>query len=229
MHGVERGVARVLLAGDVIDDGDMHLRRALPHDNQVSVGPFVFLDHYRHRSLRGIGDRPHPHAGIEVVSYLLEGGVEHRDSMGNRDRLGPGDAQFIRAGRGMLHAEQPLSGRHGLQLWLKLPAHLQDVEASYTSVRAGQLPVWNEAGGRCVIVAGEVNGLQGPMELSGGAVMASLDLQAQSSASLGRRSWQQGAAIDCHDQIAALELASGDVSHSGLLRNSCAAPGPRRC
>lgn len=181
MQGVERGVARLLPAEDVIDDGDMHLRRALPHDDQVSVGPFVFLDHYRHRSMRGIGDRPHPHAGIEVVSYLLEGGVEHRDSMGNRDRLGPSDAQFIRAGRGMLHAEQPLSGRHGLQLWLKLPAHLQDVEPTYSSLRSERLPVWSEAGGRCVIVAGNVNGLQGPMALSGGAVMASLDLPARSS------------------------------------------------
>lgn len=181
MQGAERGVARVLPAEDVIEDGDMHLRRALPHGDRVSVGPFVFLDHYRHRSLRGIGDRPHPHAGIEVVSYLLEGGVEHRDSMGNRDRLGPGDAQFIRAGRGMLHAEQPLSGRHGLQLWLKLPTHLQDVEPTYTSLRSGQLPVWSEAGGRCVVVAGNVNGLQGPMALSGGAVMASIDLQAHSS------------------------------------------------
>jgi redox-sensitive bicupin YhaK (pirin superfamily) len=203
---MERGVARVLLAGDVIDDGDMHLRRALPHHEQVSVGPFVFLDHYRHRSLRGIGDRPHPHAGIEVVSYLLEGGVEHRDSMGSRDRLGPGDAQFIRAGRGMLHAEQPMSGRHGLQLWLKLPAHLQDVEASYTSLRAGQLPVWTEAGCRCVIVAGEVNGLQGPMELSGGAVMASLDLQAQSSASLG-----------CTAAEAGLYVLGGEAEIGGVL------------
>lgn len=183
-QGAERGVARLLLAEDVIDDGDMHLRRALPRDDQVSVGPFVFLDHYRHRSKRGIGDRPHPHAGIEVVSYLLEGGVEHRDSMGNRDRLGPGDAQFIRAGRGMLHLEQPLSGRHGLQLWLKLPAHLQDVEPTYTSLRAERLPTWSQAGARGVVLAGNVNGLQGPMELSGGAVLASLELQAHSSTTL---------------------------------------------
>ncbi|NML35243.1 pirin family protein [Paraburkholderia sp. G-4-1-8] len=94
----------------------MHLLRALPQSSLTAVGPFVFVDHYRHEGLRGIGDRPHPHAGIDVVSYLFKGVVEHRDSMGSHDRLGPGDAQVIRAGRGMLHAERPLSGRHGLQL-----------------------------------------------------------------------------------------------------------------
>ncbi|HEY5301397.1 MAG TPA: pirin family protein, partial [Acetobacteraceae bacterium] len=108
---MKRGIASVLPAQLVIDDGDMRLWRALPLPSRQSLGPFVFIDHYRHRSKRGIGDRPHPHAGIEVLSYLLEGGMEHRDSMGFTDRLGPGDAQWIRAGRGILHAEQPFGGR----------------------------------------------------------------------------------------------------------------------
>src|SRR5690348_13434878 len=86
----------------LIDDGDIRAWRASPAPDRIAVGPFVSVDHYRHKSRRGIGDKPHPHAGIEVLSYLLEGGVEHRDSMGFRDRLGPGDAQWIRAGRGIL-------------------------------------------------------------------------------------------------------------------------------
>jgi redox-sensitive bicupin YhaK (pirin superfamily) len=101
---MHREIASPLFAEQVIDDGDMVLYRALPALDRVSVGPFVFVYHYRHHSRRGIGDKPHPHAGIEVVSYLLEGGVEHRDSAGFRDKLGPGDAQWIRAGRGILHA-----------------------------------------------------------------------------------------------------------------------------
>src|SRR6185312_11818543 len=92
-----RTIATVLPGQRVIDDGDMVLWRALPTDRRDHLGPFVFIDHYRHQSRRGIGDRPHPHAGIEVLSYLLEGSVEHRDSMGRTDRLGPGDAQHIRA------------------------------------------------------------------------------------------------------------------------------------
>lgn len=150
----------------VIDDGDMLLYRALPTDEQVSVGPFVFLDHYRHHSRRGIGDRPHPHAGIEVISYLLDGSVEHRDSAGFRDTLGPGDAQLIRAGRGILHAEQPAGGRHGLQLWTSLPPGQKFVEPAYTSFRAAQIPHAEVPGARINVVAGHVAGATGPMVLT---------------------------------------------------------------
>lgn len=70
----QRLTEKVLPAERIIDDGDMLLWRALPVYGQPSFGPFAFLDHYRHHSRRGIGDKPHPHAGIEVISYLLEGG-----------------------------------------------------------------------------------------------------------------------------------------------------------
>ncbi|TSH96620.1 pirin family protein [Verticiella sediminum] len=181
---MERTITRIVPAGTVVDDGDMRLLRALPQSQQVAVGPFVFIDHYRHQGLRGIGDRPHPHAGIEVVSYLLEGGVEHRDSMGSRDRLEAGDAQFIRAGRGMLHAEQPLSGRHGLQLWISLPPELKLAEPSYTSIRAADIPRVDGTGSRVYVVAGDVNGVRGPMALSGGAVFARLQLDAGAQTAL---------------------------------------------
>jgi hypothetical protein len=91
---MNRTIATTLLAERVIDDGVMLLRRALPATRHTALGPYVFIDHYRHRSRRGIGDRPHPHAGIEVLSCLLEGSVEHRDSMGFTDRLSADDAQF---------------------------------------------------------------------------------------------------------------------------------------
>ncbi|MDE2514956.1 MAG: pirin family protein [Rhodospirillales bacterium] len=181
---MQRAVTEILQAASLIDDGDMHLRRALPLEERTALGPFVFIDHYRHHSRRGIGDQPHPHAGIEVISYLLEGGVEHRDSMGFRDRLGPGDAQFIRAGRGMLHAEQPLSGRHGLQLWVSLPPELKLVEPSYTSLPAAEIPELAAEGSRLHVVAGTVDGVQGPMALSGGAVFARLRLEAGAARTL---------------------------------------------
>lgn len=181
---MERTIESIIPAETVVDDGDMRLLRALPRAQRVSVGPFVFIDHYRHQGRRGIGDRPHPHAGIEVVSYLLEGGVEHRDSMGFRDRLDAGDAQFIHAGRGILHAEQPLSGRHGLQLWLSLPPEQKMDEPSYTSIRAADIPQVLGEGSRLYVVAGDVNGVHGPMALSGGAVFARLQLQADAEAVL---------------------------------------------
>ena len=174
---MDRTIEHILPSTDVIDDGDMRLRRALPHPALATLGPFVFVDHYRHRTRRGIGDRPHPHAGIEVVSYLLDGTVEHRDSMGHRDRLVAGDAQFIRAGRGMLHAEEPGGGRHGLQLWVNLPPDRKLVDPSYRSLRAADLPETAADDSRLVVVAGRVDALRGPMPLSGDAVFARLRLE----------------------------------------------------
>ncbi|MBS0222145.1 MAG: pirin family protein [Proteobacteria bacterium] len=163
---MDREVEAVLAGQRIIDDGDMLLWRALPAPGRMAVGPFVFVDHYRHRSRRGIGDKPHPHAGIEVLSYLLEGGVEHRDSMGFRDRLGPGDAQWIRAGRGILHAEQPDGGRHGLQLWTSLPVAQKFAEPAYKSYRAADIPAIRAPGVDVRVIAGRVAEADGPMTMT---------------------------------------------------------------
>jgi hypothetical protein len=181
---MDRQSETVLPAQRVIDDGDMLLYRALPARERVSVGPFVFVDHYRHRSTRGIGDKPHPHAGIEVLSYLLEGGVEHRDSMGFRDRLGPGDAQWIRAGRGILHAEQPAGGRHGLQLWTSLPPAQKFAEPAYASYRAADIPRIQSPGVDIRVIAGRVGDAEGPMKMTTPTVFAVVRLDPGATARL---------------------------------------------
>lgn len=174
---MNRTITTVLPANRAIDDGDMLLYRALPTEARISVGPFVFVDHYRSQSQRGIGDRPHPHAGIEVISYLLEGGMEHRDSMGFRDRIGAGDAQWIRAGRGILHAEQPAGARHGLQMWTSLPPAQKFDEPAYTSWKAADLPRMTEAGAAVVVIAGTVSGAEGPMRLATATTFAHIRLE----------------------------------------------------
>ena len=181
---MNRPIDTRLPAQRVVDDGDMLLYRALPAPERPSVGPFVFVDHYRSRSARGIGDRPHPHAGIEVLSYLIEGGVEHRDSMGFRDRLGAGDAQWIRAGRGILHAEQPQGARHGLQMWTSLPPDQKLVEPTYRSWRAAEIPEIERPGARIRVIAGSVEGATGPMALATPTVFAHLALDAGATVSL---------------------------------------------
>ena len=178
---MNRKISSTLPAERVIDDGDMVLYRALP-TARISVGPFVFLDHYRHHGMRGIGDTPHPHAGIEVISYLLEGGVEHRDSAGFRDKLGPGDAQWIRAGRGVLHAELPMGGRHGLQLWTSLPLAQKFAEPAYAAFRAADIPHVDLPGAAIDVVAGRVAGVTGPMELAMPTTFAVVHLAADATA-----------------------------------------------
>jgi redox-sensitive bicupin YhaK (pirin superfamily) len=181
---MDRKIEALVPARRVIDDGDMLLYRALPAPDLTSIGPFVFVDHYRHRSKRGIGDKPHPHAGIEVLSYLLEGEVEHRDSAGFRDRLGPGDAQWIRAGRGILHAEQPLGGRHGLQLWTSLPPAQKHIEPAYASYRAADIPRIELPGARVNVIAGRVGDAQGPMTLTTPTTFAQIRLDPGATARL---------------------------------------------
>lgn len=181
---MQRTIEAVLPSQRVIDDGDMLLWRALPLPARESLGPFVFIDHYRHYSRRGIGDSPHPHAGIEVISYLLEGGVEHRDSEGFRDRLGPGDAQWIRAGRGMLHAEQPTGGRHGLQLWTSLPPAMKFAEPAYASFRAADIPEIRRDGAKVRVIAGTVDGVEGPMRNATPTIFAHIQLDAGASVTL---------------------------------------------
>ncbi|WP_421996255.1 pirin family protein [Reyranella sp.] len=195
-----RRIAARLPAQRVIDDGAMRLFRGLPAPGRDSVGPFVFVDHYRSTSARGIGDRPHPHAGIEVLSYLLEGGVEHRDSMGFRDRLGAGDAQWIRAGRGILHAEQPQGGRHGLQLWTSLPPAEKLAEPTYRSFRAADIPEIRRPGAQVRVIAGSVEGIAGPMVLATPTVFAHVELAAGASTTL---------AVDADQELGLYVLAGG--------------------
>ncbi|MGQ9444729.1 pirin family protein [[Pasteurella] aerogenes] len=167
-----------------IDDGDMLLWRALPLFQRKSLGPFVFIDHYQHQSNRGIGDRPHPHAGIEVISYILQGSVEHRDSFGFRDKLNAGDAQWICAGRGIIHAEQPLGGRHGLQLWTSLPPSKKMLEPHYRSFHQAEIPLLEKNGAQIRVVTGTVDNITGPMETISHTVMAYVKLPADTTLKL---------------------------------------------
>jgi len=160
---MQRRIESVIPAEPVIADREMTLWRALPRPDRLSLGPFVFIDHYRSSSARGIGDKPHPHAGIEVLSYLLDGGMQHRDSLGNVDTLGAFDAQHIHAGRGVLHAEKPLGPRHGLQLWTNLPPDLKQTEPAYRSFKAATIPELRRPGATVRVVAGQVDGATGPV------------------------------------------------------------------
>ena len=119
-----------------------------------------------------------------MISYLLEGGVEHRDSAGFRDRLGVGDAQWIRAGRGMLHAEQPTGGRHGLQLWTSLPPTQKFAEPAYVSYRAADIPEIEHDGARTRVITGTVGGVDGPMTTVSPTVLAHVRLEPGASVNL---------------------------------------------
>ncbi len=153
---------------------NLKVRRALPAAGQKSLGPWVFLDHFGPLPTdpRGHGVPPHPHAGIETVTYLLEGGMAHRDSTGHEGRVEAGGAQWMTSGRGIVHAERPF-GRdseamfslHGMQLWTSLPRALKMMEPRYQRIEARDVPAVEMDGATVRVIAGQSNGLQGPADV----------------------------------------------------------------
>ena len=153
---------------------NLKVRRALPAAGQKSLGPWVFLDHFGPMPTdpRGRGVPPHPHAGIETVTYLLEGGMAHRDSAGHEGRVEAGGAQWMTSGRGIVHAERPFGSEseatfslHGMQLWTSLPRALKLMPPRYQRIDAKDVPSIENDGATIRVIAGESDGLRGPAEM----------------------------------------------------------------
>jgi redox-sensitive bicupin YhaK (pirin superfamily) len=155
------------------DLGGFTVRRLLPHAQQRSVGPFVFFDHIGPAVLDEgsfVDVRPHPHIGLATVTYLWDGAMLHRDSLGNAVEIRPGDVNWMTAGRGIVHSERtPQALRsaphafHGLQTWVALPREHEDTEPAFAHHPAATLPVVEGDGVRLVVVAGHGFGARAPV------------------------------------------------------------------
>ena len=166
-----RPVKRISQSRPTIEGAGVKLRRAFGFGDTTSFDPFLLLDDFRN-------DRPedyqagfpwHPHRGIETITYVLAGTVEHRDSLGNQGTLGAGDIQWMTAGSGILHQEMPegdARGRmHGFQLWANLPSALKMVAPRYQDIKAAEIPeIVDDDGTRVRVVCGEFWGRRGPIE-----------------------------------------------------------------
>ena len=183
VQGGTRAVERVVTAVTA-PVGSFTVRRALPERQRHSVGPWVFLDHFGpYRAVAGDGVGAHPHAGIETVTYLLSGSNEHRDSAGNHGVVGPGGAQWMTAGRGIVHAERALvePGRealvHGVQLWTTLPRLAKPMAPRYQALAADSIPEVREGGATVRVIAGELAGARGPADVLMPLVLAHVRLE----------------------------------------------------
>ena len=160
---------RVERVGDshVAPVGSFSVRRALPDRDRHAVGPWVFLDHFGpYRAKPGEdGVGAHPHAGIETVTYLLEGRNEHRDSAGNHGVVGAGGAQWMAAGRGVVHSEHPLDTiQHGIQLWTSLPRSQKGMAPRYQRIDADGIPATPCGGATVRVIAGVLGDVRGPAQ-----------------------------------------------------------------
>jgi redox-sensitive bicupin YhaK (pirin superfamily) len=166
-----RPVKRVIQSQPTLEGAGVHLRRAFGFGNTTDFDPFLLLDDFRNDVPREYlaGFPWHPHRGIETITYVLAGTVEHGDSMGNRGAIAAGDIQWMTAGSGIIHQEMPkgdTEGRmHGFQLWANLPASLKMTAPRYQEVKAAEIPTVTDDDGTAVrIVSGSFWGQKGPVE-----------------------------------------------------------------
>jgi redox-sensitive bicupin YhaK (pirin superfamily) len=166
-----RPVKRLVKSKPTLEGAGVHLRRAFGFGNTSDFDPFLLLDDFRNeRPADYLAGFPwHPHRGIETITYVLAGSVEHGDSMGNKGTIASGDVQWMTAGSGIVHQEMPKGdpgGRmHGFQLWANLPAALKMTAPRYQEVKAADIPVVRDDDGTEVrIVCGSFGGATGPVD-----------------------------------------------------------------
>lgn len=202
--------------GKVHELGGFTVRRVLPSLACRSVGPFLFLDHIgpgRFEPGHGIDVRPHPHIGLATVTYLFEGALGHRDTLGHEQVIRPGDVNWMTAGRGIAHSERtPPAERaaghviHGLQFWVGLPEASEETEPAFHHHPAATLPNWAQDGASLRLIAGEAFGRRAPVQTF--SPMFYVDVQLAAEASL---------AIDAPHPERAVLVLSGEVWLAGQM------------
>ena len=166
-----RPIKRIVESQPTTEGAGVKLRRAFGFGNTSDFDPFLLLDDFRNERPEDYraGFPWHPHRGIETITYVLAGTVDHGDSLGNSGTLGAGDVQWMTAGRGILHQEMPqgdAKGRmHGFQLWANLPASLKMTAPRYQDIPGAEIPeVVDDDGTRVRIICGEFWGKRGPVD-----------------------------------------------------------------
>ncbi len=157
------------------DLGGFNVRRVLPAKSQRRVGPFIFFDHMGPSTFpegEGINVRPHPHIGLCTLTYLFDGEIMHRDSLGYVQAIQPGAVNWMTAGRGIVHSERTsdeMRAReyllHGLQIWIALPDGKEEIEPDFEHYPAGSLPVISQPGLAMTLIAGEAFGEKAPVNV----------------------------------------------------------------
>jgi redox-sensitive bicupin YhaK (pirin superfamily) len=196
------------------DIGDFTVRRALPSARRRMVGPFIFLDHMgpaEFRAGQGIDVRPHPHIGLATVTYLFDGEIVHRDSIGSVMPIRPGAVNWMSAGRGIAHSERTAGDHrvageplHGLQCWVALPQNDEESEPAFAHIDASDLPTERADGKTIRVIAGRVYGLASPVETKWDTMFADIALEA------GAR-----LPVDADAEERALYLVSGEIEIAG--------------
>lgn len=176
------------------DLGDFTVRRALPSSRRRMVGPFIFLDHMgptEFKAGHGVDVRPHPHIGLATVTYLFNGEIVHKDSLGSDVAIRPGDVNWMTAGRGIAHSERTAADRraggeplHGLQCWVAMPKGDEESAPAFSHHDGAKLPIVSGEGKTARVVAGKLFGAASPVETLSDTFFADVSLEPGTSVPL---------------------------------------------
>jgi redox-sensitive bicupin YhaK (pirin superfamily) len=206
-------IAHVIVPRSV-DLGDFVVRRALPSVKTRMVGPFVFFDHMGpavFKSGAGVDVRPHPHIGLATLTYLFDGEIMHRDSLGSAVAIRPGEVNLMTAGRGVVHSERTDPQRkanggplHGLQCWLGLPAAQEETDPAFVHYGVEQFPMVRDTDKSVRIAAGSLYGARSPVVTSSDTLFADATLR-------------PGAVlpIDAHAEERSVYVVDGEIEIGG--------------
>ena len=165
---MQRSVSRVVSGANAVDGAGVKLVRVLGHGTTEDFDPFLMLDAFDSINpddyIRGFPW--HPHRGIETVTYLIKGSIEHQDSLKNKGTIHPGSCQWMSAGSGIMHQEMPQEAKRmlGLQLWLNMPAKRKMTSPKYHPIESGDVPEVNENGAQVRVISGAYKGTKGAMQ-----------------------------------------------------------------
>ncbi|WP_374943130.1 pirin family protein [Sphingomonas sp.] len=197
------------------DLGGFKVHRTLPHKARTMVGPFLFFDQMGPAQLDaggGIDVRPHPHINLSTVTYLFDGAINHRDSLGTAKRIEPGAVNLMTAGHGIVHSERSPGDERaagpqlsGIQTWLALPDGKEEIDPAFEHVAADDLPVISDDGILTRVVMGELWGRRAPTTALAGAIYADIRLRAGASVP-----------IDAVAEERAVYLAFGEATLEGM-------------
>ena len=187
--------------------GEFEVRRTLPHKQRQRVGPFIFFDHMGPTDFppgAGVSVRPHPHIGLATITYLFDGVIVHRDSLGYHQPITRGAVNWMTAGRGIVHSERSpedlvASGSHlhGIQAWVALPTELEESEPRFEHYPGSEVPSVALPGVNLAIITGEAYGSRSPVRTSSETIYVEVDME-------------EGAALDTPEDVDELAVYSVD-------------------
>ncbi|MEE4660926.1 MAG: pirin family protein, partial [Halieaceae bacterium] len=211
------------------DLGEFSVRRVLPSTRRRSVGPFVFFDHMGPASFppgKGIAVRPHPHIGLATITYLFEGEIMHRDSLGVVQPIRPGAVNLMTAGRGIVHSERAGedldqdSRLHGIQSWIALPEALEECEPAFDHFPAADIPDVTLPGVSVAVIMGDAYGVSSPVRTYSPTLYLDCRFSAGAALTLPQ-GWQELALYVVDGEV---EMADETVSAGVMLIVDAASP-----